>query len=335
MSTEFLIALLLAGGVVYLYRVHSRKKNAPAKKPSEFKIGSDYAFGLGFPQMDALAAEVFSRSAKEGNVESYAALGNMYSRGVHFKKDYEEAAKWYKLAADEGHPTAIFQLSIFYLEGYGVPIDEQKFLELLFKAAELGEPTAQSTLGSILTLGAYGQETDPAKGLSWYMKAAQHGNALAQLKVGDAYFGGVLIHRDHQKALEYLTKAANQNDVQAIQRLGLVLDVGSEEIQPDKAASFQWYMKGASLNDAECQYGVAMAYFAGDGVEQNFEQAVDWLTKAANNGYDRAQHTIGFMLLRGIHCPVDIEYAKYWFEKAAALGNQEAAGELAKLVGTT
>ena len=166
------------------------------------------------------------------------------------------------------------------------------------------------------------------------MKAAQQGNALAQLKVGDAYLEGVLLHRDHEKGIEYLTKAANQNDVNAIQRLGLCLDVGSDEIQPDKTASFQWYLKGASLDDAECQYGVAMAYFSGDGVEQNPEQAVDWVTKAANNGYAPAQHTIGFMLLRGIHCPVDIEYAKYWFEKAAAQGNQNAADELAKLDGT-
>lgn len=335
MSTEFLIVLFIVGAIIVTYRAHSRKKNAPVKKPTEFKIGTDYAFGLGFPEMDALAAEVFTKVAKEGDVNAYAALGNMYSRGIHFKKDFEEAVKWYKLAADAGHPTALYELSIFYIEGYGVPKDEKKSIELLSKAAELGEPSAQSVLGSVYSLGACGQKADAAKGLHWYMKAAQMGNALAQLKVGDAYLDGELIHRDYEKALEYFTKAANQNEISAIQRLGTILDVGAEEIQPDKAASFQWYMKGASLEDAECQYGVGMAYLTGKGVEQNHEQAAGWFTKAADNGLSNAQYALGIMLLRGIFFDADPNAAKLWFEMAAAQEHQGAAEELVKIAGTS
>jgi TPR repeat protein len=93
MSMELLVSLLIVAAIIYLYQRHKRKKGEVVKTTADFKMGTDYAFGRGFPKMDELAANVFTIAAKEGDIDAYAALGNMYSRGIHFKKDYEEAVQ--------------------------------------------------------------------------------------------------------------------------------------------------------------------------------------------------------------------------------------------------
>lgn len=333
MSIELFLVLLIGIGIIYFYKKHYKKKEEPIKTTPDFKMGTDYAFGLGFPQMDKLAAEVFTKVAKAGDVDAYAALGNMYSRGVHFKKDYEEAIKWYRLAADAGHATATYELSCCYMEGYGVPIDMKESISLLVKAAQLGEPTAQSLLGTIYELGEYGFNKDATESLSWYMKAAQQGNLLAEMKVGDAYIEGKLIHPDQAKGIEYITKAAEKNYIQAILRLGLYYDQGLQNFLPNPELSFEWYMKGALLGDTACEYSVGFDYLTGKGVEKDDKEAAIWIVKAADKGHANAEYTVGVMLLRGIHFGVDVEEAKVWFNKAASQGLEQASEELRKLEG--
>ena len=40
---------------------------------------------------------------------------------------------------------------------------------------------------------------------------------------------------------------------------------------------------------AEAQYNLGVCYYNGDGVDQNYTEAVKWLSKAADQGHDKAQ----------------------------------------------
>jgi len=62
METLLLLLLLLGVGY-YIYKKKS-KVNAPKKKSEGFKIGSDYSFGKGIPEIDALAASTFTYIAR-------------------------------------------------------------------------------------------------------------------------------------------------------------------------------------------------------------------------------------------------------------------------------
>lgn len=331
MSIEFVLLLLAFAAAIFWYKRKRKKKEEAIKTTADFKMGTDYAFGRGFPGIDALAAEAFTMTAKNGDVDSYAALGNMYSRGIHFKRDYEEAIKWYRLAANAGHATATYELCCCYMEGLGIPKDDKEAIRLLVKAAEMGEPSAQSVLGTVIELGKYGFDVDIRESLNWYMKAAQKGNALAQLKVGDAYIEGDLLQRDEDKGIEYLTKAAEQNEIHAIHRLGLYYDQGLGEIKPNKELSFKWYMKGALLEDIRSEFRVGFCYLVGSGVEKNEKEAAKWLFKAGDKGHADAAYTVGTMLLREMAIGEDVEVAKVWFNKAASQGHAAAIEELRKL----
>lgn len=326
---EIFIFLLVAAGAYFFYKKKTKKASL-VKSPADYKIGTNYSFGLGFPQMDALAAEVFTASAKNGDVDSYAALGNMYARGIHFKKDYEEAYKWLKLAADSDHPTAMFELSKFYIEGYGIPKDEQKSMSLLIRASELGEPSAQFLLGLIYQEGGFGLEKNQRESLNWFMKSAKLGNAEAQVYVGDAYLEGNLLSKDVGKAFEYWIKAAENNNILAMKRLRVFYIDGIDEIESNLELAFHWTKKAAELDDCESQSSLGGDFLVGTTGHIDYEQAYVWSKLAADKGDERAQYALGIMCKRGFfEDGVNLDEARYWFNLAATQGFQPAIDELA------
>ncbi len=329
---ELIIALLVLAGIFYLYK--KKKKIAPVKTTADFKMGTDYAFGLGFPKMDALAAQVYLQVAKAGDIDAYAALGYMYSRGIHFKRDYEEAFQWYKLAADAGHATATFELSKFYIEGWGIPKDEQESVLLIKKAAQLGEPTAQKTLGNMYLVGAFGVSEDPKESLNWYMKSAKGNDSFAQCKVGDAYLDGKLLQRDTDKAMEYWNKSAENGSIEAMTNLRVFYQEGFPNMEPDLDRSLAWAFEAAKLGDTGNEYWVGSHFLTiNDGDKNNNEAAAIWLGKAAEKGYADAEYALGVMYKRGLYFSVDADVAYEYFVKAAAQGHEEAWKELGLIDG--
>jgi TPR repeat protein len=61
-------------------------------------------------------------------------------------------------------------------------------------------------------------------------------------------------------------------------------------------------------------------YFNGFGVERDYEQARQWLLKAAERRYDRAQLAMGMMYYYGFGGEQNYDLAGTWFQKAANHG---------------
>ena len=55
-----------------------------------------------------------------------------------------------------------------------------------------------------------------------------------------------------------------------------------------------------------------MAFYYGDGVEQSYENAFDWMLKAAENGNDEAKEVVSFMYGNGIGTEKDALKAALW-----------------------
>ncbi|MBT6509262.1 MAG: sel1 repeat family protein, partial [Rhodospirillaceae bacterium] len=58
-------------------------------------------------------------------------------------------------------------------------------------------------------------------------------------------------------------------------------------------------------------------YYYGDGVEQDFTQAVKWFRLAADQDYPDAQHNLGEMYFNGEGVSRDYEQAHFWLSLAA------------------
>jgi TPR repeat protein len=71
-------------------------------------------------------------------------------------------------------------------------------------------------------------------------------------------------------------------------------------------------------------------YFYGRGVAENYSRAKYWYEKAAENGDNNAMTTLAFLYEWGLSVPKDYAQAKYWYERAAKNGSKKAMENLSK-----
>jgi Sel1 repeat len=89
----------------------------------------------------------------------------------------------------------------------------------------------------------------------------------------------------------------------------------------DKIAAIRM---AAEQGSVEAQSELGMMYHSGQGVTQDYPQAVYWYTKAAEQGDPNAQNSLGFIFYKGQGVVQDYTQAAYWFRKAAEQGDASA-----------
>jgi TPR repeat protein len=61
---------------------------------------------------------------------------------------------------------------------------------------------------------------------------------------------------------------------------------------------------------------------------KDFQEARNWLQKAADSGSAEAQYNLGVVFERGLGTPIDIELARKWYKEAASQGFDKAIEKL-------
>jgi TPR repeat protein len=76
--------------------------------------------------------------------------------------------------------------------------------------------------------------------------------------------------------------------------------------------------KKAEGGDAMAQYNLGIAHAFGQGVPQDYTEAVEWYRKAAEQGVQNAQYNLGVSYLNGQGVPKDYTLAAFWFSLSAS-----------------
>jgi uncharacterized protein len=71
------------------------------------------------------------------------------------------------------------------------------------------------------------------------------------------------------------------------------------------------------------QYNLGFMYASGQGVPQDYAEAVKWYRLSAAQGDAMAQSNLGVMYVNGQGVPQDYVQAHMWFNLAAAQGNAD------------
>ena len=87
----------------------------------------------------------------------------------------------------------------------------------------------------------------------------------------------------------------------------------------------------ADRGDASAQYHFGFKYDTGQGVAQDYAEAMKWYGKAADQGYVRAQCNLARMYAHGHGVPPDPAEAARWYRKAADQGFARAQYSLASM----
>jgi hypothetical protein len=80
--------------------------------------------------------------------------------------------------------------------------------------------------------------------------------------------------------------------------------------------------KLASSGNAAAQYSLGLRYASGDGVKQNYREAVSWFLKAADAGDVRATPKLAACFWAGRGTPQDYNRAYFWGLLAQAAGDE-------------
>ncbi|MCH8347872.1 MAG: sel1 repeat family protein, partial [Proteobacteria bacterium] len=86
----------------------------------------------------------------------------------------------------------------------------------------------------------------------------------------------------------------------------------------------KWYTLAAKQGDAVAQNNLGAVYRDGEGVLQDYKEAVKWFSLSAEQGFSEAQQSLGHMYFNGNGVPQDFVRAHMWSNLAAANGHKEA-----------
>ncbi len=87
----------------------------------------------------------------------------------------------------------------------------------------------------------------------------------------------------------------------------------------------------ADKNDAKAQGQLAMLYFEGKGVPEDYSKAAEWIQKSADEGYPGSQYTLAWFYYKGIGVAKDYTKTVEWAQKAMEKGDSNATNLLAVL----
>lgn len=201
------------------------------------------------------------------------------------------------------------------------------------QAAKLGDAYSQVNLGYQYYEGE-GVSKDYSKAIYWFRKAAAQGTELAYENLGECYYYGRGVPKDMSQAKYWYAKAGKADWVAKCER---------EIAQSNEAHDAQWYLdKGNEYFDAEnwdqaiiyfkkanelaggnnsaCQYNIGLCH----NQKKEYEQAVYWYRKAAEQGYALAQCNLGYCYENGTGVTEDKAQAVHWYRKAAEQGYARA-----------
>ena len=88
----------------------------------------------------------------------------------------------------------------------------------------------------------------------------------------------------------HLNFKANGGDYIAQNNLGVIYEIG-EGVPQDYKEAVKWYRKAAEQGFAKGQYNLGRSYHNGQGVPQDYKEAFKWYTKAAEQGFAKPRTT--------------------------------------------
>ena len=184
-----------------------------------YRIGKMLCYGLGTKQDYKQAFTWFLKSAQEGNKFAQYSLANLYYYGNGVEKDLSQAFLWYRKSSEQGQPYASYAVAQMYSKGEYVA-ENKETAQRYYKAALSGflelESKDQADDNLYYKLGAMyknglGTEIDIPKAIEYFEKSTE--NMWSTYQLGRLYlFGAEELEKDKEKAVEWLTKSANDGN---------------------------------------------------------------------------------------------------------------------------
>ncbi|MBT6297571.1 MAG: hypothetical protein HOJ14_13565 [Nitrospina sp.] len=347
------------------YKTSYRLIRPLAKKgfaQAQYNLGVLYLKGKGVKANLIKAKKLFEFAAEQGVVKAQNKLALMHVKGIGVVKDFNKAIEWWNLAAAQGNGKAQTNLGWMYEMGKGVPKDSQKAVNWYQLASNQGIAIAQKKLNLLLD-----QTKKPLQENNTNSKDFKSFEEIKNLHSITASLRSELeqIKSEQANAIE----ATNQGKAKAKQeQLTSIIDnpsklkAGRDSFRENKldvdlfdtainslgrkefTTALQLFTDLANRGMAEAQINLGMMFESGQGVLQNFDEAIKWYQLAASQGLIKAQEKLNLLVSKaaaaqvnfglgvafenGQGVPQDIMEAIRWYKLAADQGLIKAQEKL-------
>ena len=205
-----------------------------------YKLGSMFKKGLGTDIDMDRAIDYFKRSAEMNNKNGLYEYGKELLLGEHIPQDKEKAVKLLEKAIKLENINAKRFLALELISGEHLDQDIDKGLAMLTECADSGDTCACYKLGKIYFKGEIVlQDLDKAEK---YLLLAED-NEFTQYALGKLYLQKEKY--DVQKAVDYFEKSADKNMWSSYQ-LGRLYLFGTDGLEKDKTKAVEWLTKSAN-----------------------------------------------------------------------------------------
>jgi hypothetical protein len=158
------------------------------------------------------------------------------------------------------------------------------------KAAQASQRLSLKSLGSELKASLQSdkvnyKETAKASGNA----ASTPGLETSHQHITDAVTASVVNDLSPYE-IQALARQAQYGDQFAALALGMAYETG-HYVHPSCTKAAEWIAFAAANGNAAAQYNLALRYFQGDGLPQDFQEGRKWLQSAASRGYPKAAVT--------------------------------------------
>ena len=293
------------------------------------KYAHMYSYGDGVEQNEEKAIEYFRRVAIMGHKEAQRSVLDLYFEGKDVGLDKQRLSEMYCNVIEQESDWFLLQTSIESLRKKKQFVRSEDFDLWNREAAEKGNVYAQVGESHF-----WEKKSDLSKAIMWSKKAAEQGYFTAQDNLGRLYvnlgnlreasrwYEAALV-RNEQLEQELLKKKVI---VMKSSRVPYNIRVRHQLAElyvkiNDWENAVRHYIVLAHNRDATAEYGLAMCYMTGRGVEQNYGKACELFQKAAEQGHAVSCLMLGMLYGTGKGVARNDEEAKRWYEKAGEKKN--------------
>ena len=205
-----------------------------------YKLGSMFKKGLGTDIDMDRAIDYFKRSAEMNNKNGLYEYGKELLLGEHIPQDKEKAVKLLEKAIKLENINSKCFLALEYISGEHLDQDIDKGLAMLTECADSRDAYACYKLGQIyFKCEIVLQDLDKAE--KYFLLAED--NEFTQYALGKLYLQKEKY--DVQKAVDYFETSADKNNWSSYQ-LGRLYLFGAEGLEKDKTKAVEWLTKSAN-----------------------------------------------------------------------------------------
>ena len=269
------------------------------------------------------------KAAKNGNSRDRYLMFLSYKMGAGVSIDNQKAKEWIQDAQKYKDPLLMMEYAYNFCDN---DEDEEKiihpYVNSLKMMADLGDVLAQFEYGAYV----YSRKGDVKKGIKYVNDSYDQGFIISGIWLAGLYLNGTDIDKNIDKAFDIYKIGCEKGIPVALNQMAWMMwnEIISKENYNKNY--FELWKEAAIKGYDVAEFSTGYLYYNGDGIKQDYYEAVNWFQKASNHDYNMSFYYLGLCYLEGKGVSEkNVDKAIELFEESGKLGYIDAYLKLGDL----